>query len=212
MMYCIWTLQSHHSLPITLRTSLTTHHSPLHTRHSSFISADDRIPVSNPALSLFVDKVWTSEIYQDILYSIIYTLRVHLNWYRLFSIIIDNICLQQWQSYNVKQLWHRNKWKLFWLDDIIALSNCSNRWRESPILHICTVNWSISSVHSYCILEILQKIPMWVNCSGRSWQKSNCARIDQVTHQKWATLSDSLRSLTPKMSDCELIAQAAHQN
>ena len=69
MMYCIWTLQSHHSLPITLRTSLTTHHSPLHTRRSSFTSANDRIPPSNPAqctLSLFFDKVWTSKIYQDI--------------------------------------------------------------------------------------------------------------------------------------------------
>ena len=36
---------------------------------------------------------------------------------------------------------------------------------------------------------------MWVNRSGRSPKNERCERIAQVTHQKWATMSNSLRSL-----------------
>ena len=41
-------------------------------------------------------------------------------------------------------------------------------------------------------------------------KNERCERIPQVTHQKWATMSDLLRLLT-KMSDHERIAQGAHQ-
>ena len=36
---------------------------------------------------------------------------------------------------------------------------------------------------------------LWVNHSGHSYQKSDCERIAQVAHDKWATVSDLLRSL-----------------
>ena len=36
---------------------------------------------------------------------------------------------------------------------------------------------------------------MWVICSGRSGQMSDCDRIAQVAHEKWANVSDLLRSL-----------------
>ena len=37
---------------------------------------------------------------------------------------------------------------------------------------------------------------MWANCSGRSQKMSNHERFAQVAHQKWTTMSKSLRSLT----------------
>ena len=36
---------------------------------------------------------------------------------------------------------------------------------------------------------------LWAIRSDRSGQRSNCEPIAQVTHEKWATVSDSLRSL-----------------
>ena len=36
---------------------------------------------------------------------------------------------------------------------------------------------------------------LWAICSDRSGQRSDCEPIAQVTHDKWATVSDSLRSL-----------------
>ena len=40
------------------------------------------------------------------------------------------------------------------------------------------------------------KEQLWAKRSGHSWQKSDCEWIAQVAHQKWVTVSDSLRSLT----------------
>ena len=49
----------------------------------------------------------------------------------------------------------------------------------------------------------------YVSASLSSLTKNEgCERIAQVTHQKWATMSDSLRSLTKN----ERIAQVANQN
>ena len=36
---------------------------------------------------------------------------------------------------------------------------------------------------------------LWANHSGRSFQKSDCEQIAQVSYDKWATISNSLRSL-----------------
>ena len=41
-----------------------------------------------------------------------------------------------------------------------------------------------------------QKLAMWANPSGRSLKMSNNKRFAQVAHQKWGTMSESLRSLT----------------
>ena len=50
---------------------------------------------------------------------------------------------------------------------------------------------------------------LWANRSGRSCQKSDCEQIAQVAHQKWAMWANR-SSCSPKMSDHVRIAQIAH--
>ena len=53
-----------------------------------------------------------------------------------------------------------------------------------------------SNERSWAIrLDPSKQMSDWANRSGRSRQMSNRERINQVTHDKWATVSDSLRSL-----------------
>ena len=49
--------------------------------------------------------------------------------------------------------------------------------------------WANRSGHS-------QKWVIWANCSGPSPKMSDHEQFPQVSHQKWATMSKSLRSLT----------------
>ena len=62
--------------------------------------------------------------------------------------------------------------------------------------------WLISSFLVSDVSELLtaqvpqQKWAMWANRSGCSQKMSDHERFTQVAHQKWATMSESLRSLT----------------
>ena len=51
------------------------------------------------------------------------------------------------------------------------------------------------------LLKINERL--WAKRSDRSYQKSDLERMAQVAHDKWATVSDTLRSLmiNERMSD-----------
>ena len=60
--------------------------------------------------------------------------------------------------------------------------------------------WAIRSDRSR---QVSESERLWGNRSGCSYQKSDYERIAQVAHDKWTTVSDSLRSLmiNEQMSD-----------
>ena len=57
-----------------------------------------------------------------------------------------------------------------------------------PSFLVCDVSESLRS--------FIKKWAMWANRSGCSSKMSNHERFAQVAHQKWATMRESLRSLT----------------
>ena len=54
--------------------------------------------------------------------------------------------------------------------------------------------WDLLIAHSLISLKSNERL--WANRSGRLRQMSNYERFAQVAHQKWATISESLRLLT----------------
>ena len=97
---------------------------------------------------------------------------------------LHNISYRIWKSWNISKA--RNSL-------ICSSLLCS-------FAHFAQIIWA--SV-SYSLRLLMTKEQPWANRSGRSRQLSDREQIAQVAHDKWMTLSDSLRSLmiNERMSD-----------
>ena len=87
-----------------------------------------------------------------------------------------------------------SEWVLYWKNKQFARAGnyliCSSL--------ICSFT-QITQIKWATVSDFLRSLKtnewLWANCSGCSYQKSDCERIAQVTHEKWATMSNSLRLL-----------------
>ena len=69
-------------------------------------------------------------------------------------------------------------------------------WRRLKKCLLILQGWEFAhSLIAHLLKSLRTNEQMWAIRSGRSGQMSDCERIAQVAHEKWANVSDSLRSL-----------------